>query len=93
MLDVDALAAEIRRVDGSNSLGAGALAEALMPFIERHDALVTRISTDEVEKIILETEPPMLSDRGDKIWTRRMATGLSDLFNRRLGIHLGGDHA
>ena len=34
MLDVDALAAEIRRVDGSNSLGAGALAEALMPFIK-----------------------------------------------------------
>jgi hypothetical protein len=32
-LDVDALAQEIRRVDGSNDLGAGALAEALMPFL------------------------------------------------------------
>lgn len=32
-LDVDALAQEIRRVDGSNSLGAGALAEELIPFI------------------------------------------------------------
>jgi hypothetical protein len=32
-LDVDALAQEIRRVDGNNSLGAGALAEALMPFL------------------------------------------------------------
>lgn len=31
--DVDALAQEIRRVDGANSLGAGALAEALMPFL------------------------------------------------------------
>lgn len=31
-LTVDALAQEIRRVDGSHSLGAGALAEALMPF-------------------------------------------------------------
>lgn len=31
--DVDALAQEIRRVDGSHSLGAGALAEALMPFL------------------------------------------------------------
>ncbi|WP_416355516.1 hypothetical protein ACLNGM_14855 [Aureimonas phyllosphaerae] len=30
---VDDLAQEIRRVDGSNSLGAGALAEALMPFL------------------------------------------------------------
>lgn len=34
MLTVDALAQEIRRVDGSNSLSAGALAEALMPFFD-----------------------------------------------------------
>jgi hypothetical protein len=33
MLTVDALAQEIRRVDGSHSLAAGALAEALLPFI------------------------------------------------------------
>lgn len=33
-LDVDALAQEIRRVDGSHSLGAGALAEALAPYID-----------------------------------------------------------
>lgn len=33
VLSVDALAQEIRRVDGSHSLGAGALAEALMPFL------------------------------------------------------------
>ena len=31
--DVDALAQEIRRVNAGNNLGAGALAEALMPFI------------------------------------------------------------
>lgn len=30
---VDDLAQEIRRVDGSNSMGAGALAEALTPFL------------------------------------------------------------
>lgn len=30
----DALAQEIRRVDGAHKLGAGGLAEALMPFIE-----------------------------------------------------------
>ncbi|MCV9964322.1 hypothetical protein OIU34_20760 [Pararhizobium sp. BT-229] len=34
-LDVDALAQEIRRVDGNHSLGAGALAEALMPFLQK----------------------------------------------------------
>ncbi|EJN06446.1 hypothetical protein [Herbaspirillum sp. YR522] len=32
-LDVDALANEIRRVDGNHKLGAGALAEALMPYL------------------------------------------------------------
>lgn len=35
---VDDLAQEIRRVDGSNSLGAGALAEALMPFLTTEPA-------------------------------------------------------
>jgi hypothetical protein len=34
-VDVDSLAQEIRRVDGSHSLGAAALAEALTPFIIR----------------------------------------------------------
>ena len=38
MLDVDALAQEIRRVDGSNSLGAGAL---ILAEIERLDRLPT----------------------------------------------------
>ena len=33
LINVDDLAQEIRRVNGSNSLGAGALAEALVPFI------------------------------------------------------------
>lgn len=33
-LDIDALAQEIRRVDGNHDLGAGALAEALMPFLK-----------------------------------------------------------
>jgi hypothetical protein len=32
---VDELANEIRHVDGSHSLGAGALAEALMPFVTK----------------------------------------------------------
>ncbi len=34
-LTVDGLANEIRTVDGSNSLGAGALAEALMPYLTK----------------------------------------------------------
>jgi hypothetical protein len=33
MPNVDDLAQEIRRVDGGHSLGAGALAEQLMPFL------------------------------------------------------------
>lgn len=35
-LDVDALAQEIRRVDGKHDLGAGALAQALMPFLSAY---------------------------------------------------------
>jgi len=35
MIDVDQLAEEIRRVDGNHTLGAGALAEALLPFIHK----------------------------------------------------------
>ena len=35
-LHVDALAQEIRRVDGRHDLGAGPLAEALMPFLSAH---------------------------------------------------------
>ncbi|NYT67939.1 hypothetical protein [Pusillimonas noertemannii] len=35
LLNVDDLAQEIRRVDGKHDLGAGALAEALLPFIEQ----------------------------------------------------------
>lgn len=35
-IDVDALAQEIRRVDGTHSLGAGALAEALVEWLSRH---------------------------------------------------------
>ncbi len=31
--DIDALAQEIRRIDGAHSLGAGALAEALWPYV------------------------------------------------------------
>lgn len=34
MINIDELAQEIRRVDGAHKLGAGALAECLMPFIE-----------------------------------------------------------
>lgn len=36
MPEVDDLAQEIRRVDGNHSLGAGALAEALMPFFSAY---------------------------------------------------------
>ena len=36
-LTVDHLANEIRRMDGSHSLGAGALAECLLPWLAEHD--------------------------------------------------------
>lgn len=54
-VDVNDLAQEIRRVDGSHSLGAGALAEALLPFIrsaltdDKSEAAEERIRQDERE--------------------------------------------
>lgn len=35
------------------------------------------LTADQIEAIILATEPAELSDRGDKIWTRRIAAALS----------------
>lgn len=46
-LFVDQLANEIRRVDGGHSLGAGALAEALLPFLTEHDRRVAERAWDE----------------------------------------------
>lgn len=42
------------------------------------------MTVDDVERIILDTEPRQLSDRGDKIWTRRMAVALAERFNSML---------
>ena len=41
-------------------------------------AEVTELTVDEVERIIIDTEPPSQSDHGDKVWTRRMAVALVD---------------
>ncbi len=43
-----------------------------------------KLSVDAVENIILATEPADLSDRGDKIWTRRMAVALSAALARAI---------
>lgn len=48
-IDVDALAQEIRRLDGDNSLGAGQLAEALMPFLSSLEASPAPVSEETVE--------------------------------------------
>jgi hypothetical protein len=45
-IDVDELANEIRRIDGNHDMGAGALAEALMPFLSR----TAPVSEGELEK-------------------------------------------
>ena len=62
-MTVDDLAQEIRRVDGSNSLGAGALAEALMPFILRAVAAEReRATLAERERAIAICSPWMKRD-------------------------------
>lgn len=49
VLTIDALAQEIRRVDGKHSLGAGALAEAILPFIARAIASLSPAPTSGAE--------------------------------------------
>ena len=55
MIEVDQLANEIRCVDGGNKLGAGALAEALMPFWNRpvsdNESIVRRYATGSDDSI------------------------------------------
>ncbi|MDY0071847.1 MAG: hypothetical protein RBR77_04275 [Thauera sp.] len=47
-IDVDDLAQEIRRVDGKHSLGAAALAEALLPFLSR-TAEPVKVPSDDID--------------------------------------------
>lgn len=44
---IDSLAQEIRRVDGAHSLGAGALSEALQPWLAARDREVAAKAWDE----------------------------------------------
>lgn len=64
LIDIDALAQEIRRVDGNHTLGAGALAEALMPFLSTHHAApgVPQPVADENERLSDEELPGMWSN-------------------------------
>ncbi|KOQ38314.1 hypothetical protein ABW38_22635, partial [Achromobacter xylosoxidans] len=48
-LDVDTLANEIRRVDGNHTMGAGALAEALMPLIQKASAAALNSDTERLD--------------------------------------------
>ncbi len=62
-VDVDALANEIRRVNGSNNLGAGALAEALVPFLYQ---IVTKpVDVATVRRQALEEAAKALDAWGD----------------------------
>lgn len=61
--------------------GHGAKPWTLQPRQHREPYLKDAVVTiDEIEKIILDTEPRQISDRGDQIWTRRMAVALHERF-------------
>jgi hypothetical protein len=62
-LGIDDLAQEIRRVDGNHSLGAGALAEALMPFIESRIAELEAAQAVPVERVELHRIAQLKLDR------------------------------
>ena len=62
-VEVDALANEIRRVNGSNNLGAGALAEALMPFLS--NVVTTPVDLAVVRRQAFEEAAKTLDDLVD----------------------------
>lgn|SRR5690606_8322671 len=66
-LDVDALANEIRRVDGNHSLGAGALAEALMPFIQARAAQAAPPASADARNAALEEAALLMEATGKRI--------------------------
>lgn len=81
MIDIDALANEIRRVDGNHDKGAGALAEALMPFLTaalsaapeavRVKEVVYRRSVDDEAEILrrlADGDTIVFSMDGDMAW-------------------------
>ncbi|WP_176089449.1 hypothetical protein [Achromobacter anxifer] len=75
-LDVDALAQEIRRVDGAHSLGAGALAEALLPFLTAHGVRGGVITLKDLREAFDEgfsapqTYNDVLENNADEAWTK-----------------------
>jgi triphosphoribosyl-dephospho-CoA synthetase len=65
--------------------GAADLAAATIELLDRIDRLEAAqrsvpppLTANEIEKIILNTEVAEMSERGDRIWTRRMAEALRD---------------
>jgi len=54
-LTVEALAQEIRRVDGNHALGASALAEALLPFVGRYLPIRHEVSCEDTLKQLIST--------------------------------------
>jgi DNA-binding protein H-NS len=71
--EIDALAQEIRRVDGENNLGAGALAEALMPFLTE---LQHRREAEEAGRDAVIEEMAKIFDQfpDDKMYSKQAAS-------------------
>jgi hypothetical protein len=67
-ITVDKLAQEIRRVDGGHNLGAGQLAEALMPMISA--ALAALAAAEEQEPVALQSVNPVKLNEAMEILSR-----------------------
>lgn len=86
---VAALASLVKRLEATpEGLRGPFLVKGLKPYLSATVPAEGELTVDEVEKIILETEPPQLSDRSDKIWTRRMATALASRLSQGAGVRV-----
>jgi hypothetical protein len=88
---IDSLAQEIRRVDGAHSLGAGALSEALQPWLAAHDrevaAKALRDAADEAQQGFVDEQQGIgfarvrtdwLRARADRIESQAIERGAGD---------------
>lgn len=77
-LTVDRLAQEIRRVDGDHKLGAGALAEALMPYLSRASGSEGAVAWTEEQWDAFLMNNPLMNEylTHDRIKEKTLACGL-----------------
>ncbi|WP_303702850.1 hypothetical protein [Brevundimonas naejangsanensis] len=85
---VDELAQEIRRVDGNHDLGAGALAEALLPLLSRFTAAPVREEGGAVKRACVDFQEAIDDFEADVADVMAEGSERADLWDREITINI-----